>query len=72
MSYKYLSLIGPPDISIRIDQHYLVSSENIYQELSTDVIRNGEKDHVKLGDISSESVLFNDILNRFRFLEVFQ
>ena len=58
--YKYLSLIGPPDISIRIYQPYLVSSEKSPQEVSIDLIKKNQK--CKPGGVSNEPVLNSGIL----------
>ena len=59
--YKYLSLIGPPDICIRIYQLYPISSENSPQEVSIDEIKIVK--NVNPGGISNEPVLYYAVKN---------
>ena len=57
-SYKYLFFVRTPDISIRIYQPFLVSSENVPQEVSIDVIKILRGKHVNPGGGSNEPVLY--------------
>ena len=60
--YKFLSLIGPLGMSIKIYQPYLVSSENTPREQSVDVINKNMKNNVvKPGGISNEPVLHMNV-----------
>ena len=65
--YKYLYLIRPHDINIRIYQPHLVSSDNAPQEVSIDAIKNVKNNNVNLGGVSNEPVLNREKIGEVLF-----